>query len=71
MLGATPFWSCSFPQWKLASKESGPNGPGFRLPAQGFTYSFPLAAVHWSDEALQNIKFQAPNLKVSGVREEK
>jgi len=28
---------------------------------------FPLAAVCWSDGARQNIKFQAPNLKVSGV----
>jgi hypothetical protein len=27
----------------------------------------PLAAVCWSDGALQNIKFQAPNLRVSGV----
>jgi hypothetical protein len=25
------------------------------------------AAVCWSDETLQNIKFQAPNLRVSGV----
>jgi hypothetical protein len=26
---------------------------------------------YWSSGALRNIKFQAPNLKVSGVREEK
>jgi hypothetical protein len=36
-------------------------------PLRGLPYSFPLAAVCWSDGALQNIKFQAPNFKVSGV----
>jgi len=28
----------------------------------------PRAKICWSNEALQNIKFQAPNLRVSGVR---
>jgi hypothetical protein len=27
----------------------------------------PRAKICWSNEALQNIKFQAPNLRVSGV----
>jgi hypothetical protein len=31
----------------------------------------PLAAVSWSDGALQNIKFQALSLRVSGVRKKK
>jgi hypothetical protein len=52
----------------LQVKNPDPKDPAFDCPLRGFTYSFPLAAVHWSDEALQNIKFQAPNLKVSGVR---
>jgi hypothetical protein len=34
----------------------------------GDDWSLLHAVVCWSDGALQNIKLQAPNLKVSGVR---
>jgi hypothetical protein len=40
------------------SKGSGPKETDFGLPMRGLPYSFPFAVVCWSDEALQNIKFQ-------------
>ncbi len=33
-------------------------------PPLGLPWSFPSASVGWSGGALQNIKFQAPNLRV-------
>ncbi len=41
--------------------------PALDCTLRGLECSFPLAAVCWSDGALKNIKFQAPNLRVSGV----
>jgi hypothetical protein len=44
-----------------------PKGPGFGLPPEGASWSFPSAAVCWSDGASQNIKLLALSLRVSGV----
>ena len=48
-------------------KNPDPKDPALDCPLRGLPYSFPLAAVSWSDGALQNFKVQAPNLRVSGV----
>jgi hypothetical protein len=50
-----------------STSKGGPKGTGFELPPDGAQWSFPSAAVCWSDGALQNIKFQALSLRVSGV----
>jgi hypothetical protein len=48
-------------------KNLGPKDPALGCPLRELQYVFPLAAVCWSDGALQNIKFQALSLGVSGV----
>ena len=45
------------------SKESGPKGPGFEPTPERASRVFPWWEVCWSNGALQNIKFQAPNYK--------
>jgi hypothetical protein len=81
--GNMPLAFSSQARLRTRSKESVPKGPGIELPPtavvtprrdygvsrRGHPYSSPLAAVGWSDGALQNFKFQAPDLRVLGVRE--
>ena len=42
---------------RLLVKNPDPKDPALDCPLRGFPYSFPLAAVGWSDGALKNIKF--------------
>ncbi len=49
------------------NKESGSKDTALGCLLRGLNGLSPLAAVSWSDGALQNIKFQALSLRVSGV----
>jgi hypothetical protein len=52
----------------MGSEESGLRGPALSCPQRELQESLLCSGIKWSGGSLQNIKFQAPNLRVSGVR---